>query len=368
MKLWPLLLCGGLLAAQEAPAQAAPFSEEGTAWWLPSGILRAETERFDLGPGKEPIHRQRAQLHLRWELGQGPFQLLLGSAHSMSSTSNQKDIPWFENMRSNGSSLDLAAIKLQGLREAGGGELSAGLVENPLWVGESLWDPQLRVLGGSGRLFWRNESIEELGLRAIAGDVRLIEGGRVKLAAGQMIFRLNTGAVRWTLHAGEWRLEPRQEDASKFLRQNPGSYTTAYGSYGASSTTTLMYPDPSFHYRLWGLGADSQGPFPFEIKAQRQLRTGSSDRGEELQIWLGSPRRAWWPQAGWIRQRLDDAGALASVNGDQWWFHANADGNLYVLALNLPHRWRLEGRHMDQVRRGATTHVIRESLALIARF
>ncbi len=364
MKRWLLLLCGGLLAAQEA----APFAEEGSRWWMPTGLLRAETEHFDLGPGKEPIHRQRARLHLRWEIGEGPFQLLLGSVHSLSSTSNQKDIPWFENLRSNGSGLDLAAVKVQGFREGGGGELSGGLIENPLIVGESLWDPQLRVIGGSGRLLWRNESVEELGLRAVAGDVRLIDGGRVKLSAGQAVFRLNTGAVRWTAHAGEWRLEPRQEDAWKFLRQNPGTSITTYGVYGSSSTTVAAYPSTSFDFRVWGFGLDSQGPLPFEIKAQRHTHTHLSDRGEELQVWIGSPRRAWWPQAGWIRQRLDDTGALASVNGDQWWFHANADGNLYVLALNLPRRWRLEGRHMDQVRRGTTTKITRESLALIARF
>jgi hypothetical protein len=71
---------------------------------------------------------------------------------------------------------------------------------------------------------------------------------------------------------------------------------------------------------------------------------------------------------GYIRQQLDAAGALASVNGDQWWFHSNADGERWVIALSLPWRFRLEGSYIYQRRRDSPGPVERADLSIIRRF
>lgn len=362
-----LPFCTCTLLAQAGGEEDRPFVEETPRWWMPAGLLRLERERFDLEPGKPDFERTRARLHLRWEGGGDHLRWLLGSLHGLSNERNAEDLPRFENLRSNGSSLDLASLQLRGLGDSMGGDVQAGLLENPLLASEALWDPNLRVIGGGGRVFWRGESVEELGLRAVSGQVRLLAGGRVELAAAQAVFRFDTGPFQWTLHGGDWRMTARQEDAAAFHRQNPTGAVTAYTGYGGASTL-MGYPDPQFTYRVIGFGLAWQGLIPIEVRGQRQMRTQDGDRGEELQVWIGSPRRTWWPQAGWIRQRLDPDGALGAVNGDQWWFHSNADGNLFVLALNLPWRLRLEARHLDQVRRGSAFTTTRDTLALTLRF
>lgn len=365
MRLPLLLLCPALLAAQEVGGAAQPFAEEATPWWRPSGLLRLERERFDLEPGRPDFDRSRARLHLRWEGGGDHLRWRLGSLHGLSDERNDQDLPRFENLRSNGSSLDLASLQAHAWSEAYGGTLEAGLMENPLLASEALWDPQLRILGAGGRAAWRSEQVEELGLRAVGGKVRLLQGGRVDLQAAQAVLRADLGPFQGTLHAGGWWMKTRPEDAPAFRRQNPVSLQPAYG--GAVGLDPA-YPEPRFTFRVLGLAIAWPGPLPVELRAQRQVRSEDGARGEELQVWIGSPRRVWWPQAAWIHQRLDPNGALGSVNGDQWWFHSNADGNLFLLALNLPGRMRLEVRHLDQVRRGAAASTLRNSLALTWRF
>lgn len=356
-----------LLAAAGLWAQETPFSEDGQSWWKPTGSLRAEREDFRLKTKGFRWDRLRLRLKWDWELAPS-LHLQTGSFHSLSSAPNRKDLTHLENQRSNGSYLDLAALRWMPAGESLGGELSGGLVENPLLAGESLWDPNLRIWGGAGRMFWRSERVQELGLRAVAGNARLIQGGRVPLKAAQAVLRFDTGPLQWTFHGGYWRMEPRQKDAAGgFLRENPGRGITIPDPYGFPTAST-DYLTPLFQYRVAGLGLASQGPLPFEIKAQRQERTDGAGRGEELQVWIGSPRRPWWPQAAWIRQRLDAQGALASVNGDQWWFHAAADGSLYILALNLPKPWRLEARRLEQIKRGSGFTTTRNSVAVSVKF
>lgn len=349
----PLLLLGlgTVLAAQEAP-----FEEVAPSPWIPAWEARVSREHTDLRPPKGDFWRTRGLLRLRWTWGEdGPLRLQLGTAHAAGTDRNAENLPWFDNTRSNGSWLDVAALRYQALGPAWGLRVEGGVMENPLLLSEAAWDPALRVTGGTIQIFWRGEGrVEEVGLRAVGGQVRLLAGGRVDLQGAQAVLRLATGPLTWTAFAGPLRFEARQEDAADFRRQNPAG--------------PLGYEDPLFRFTALGLGVAASGRLPVELKAQRLTHRPSGQRGEEFQAWVGSPRRAWWPQAGYVRQRLDPLGALASVNGDQWWFHANADGQRYVLALNLPRRLRLEASVVDQLRRGAALPIRRSILALRKQF
>jgi len=351
MRLLPLLTLGAALAAQEVP-----FEEARPSPWLPAWEARISRESTDLVPPKGDFWRTRGLLRLRWTWGEeGPLRLQVGSAHAAGTDENYENLPWFDNTRSNGSWLDVAALRLQSLGEAWGLRVEGGLLENPLLLSEAAWDPALRVIGGGLQAFWRGDgAVEEVALRAVGGQVRLLEGGRVRLQGAQALVKVGTGPLTWTAFAGPLRFEARQEDAPAFRRQNPA------GPEG--------YGDPVFRFDAFGLGAALAGPLPLELRAQRLNHRPTGQRGEEFQAWVGSPRKVWWPQAGYVRQRLDAYGALASVNGDQWWFHANADGQRYVLALNLPQQLRLEASVVDQRRRDATQPVRRVILALRKHF
>ena len=339
-------------------AQESYFQEERLPWWRPSVNWNTVYDHIELGPGRPDIERTRGHLRLRWELGREkfPFRLILGSASHVGSDGNRNNLPRFDNQRSNGTELDIADLQFRWIRPHGAVELHGGLIENPLLISGSLWDENLRLMGGGGRFFLRSQEgiVQELGLRSAFGDVRLIEGGRVKLNAVQGVFSLETGLFRWTAHGGQWKLEARDEDASKFRRQNPG--------------TSSRYNNPEFRFRTYGFNIELSGALPLELKALRHEDQNSDDRGEEFQAWVGSKTRKWWPMLGYMRQRLDPRGALASINGDQWWFHANADGQRYVLAFNLPKRFRLTADYVEQTRRGVSTPVKRSTVALSHRF
>ncbi|HJU84570.1 MAG TPA: hypothetical protein VJ600_10195 [Holophagaceae bacterium] len=357
MRLAPLLLATAALGlgAQEY------FKEPVRDPWTPAWELWSFSERTDLVDPAPDFSRTRGRLRLRWTFGEDTdtFQLRLGSAHNLGSDSNRDNIRWFDNEPSNGSRLDIAALRVQGLGASFGGQVEGGLVENPLIASESLWDGDLRVIGGSGSAFWRGAGgeglrLDEIGLRGVGGKVRLMDGGRVDLKAGQLVVKASAAGVDVTLHGGVWDFEARQEDAPLFRRQNPA------GPEG--------YSDPRFRFLVYGAGISLPFEVPVELKALRHTNRDTRDRGEEFQAWAGSPTRVWWPQVGYIRQRLDATGALASVNGDLWWFHAAADGQRYVAALNLPQRWRLELSRVEQTRRGLEYPVIRSGISLIKRF
>ncbi len=353
-----------LLAASALVAQEAPFQEAAPSPWIPTWAFRAQRESLRLEKGE--FWRTRSQLRLRWTVeGDGPFSAVFGSAHALSTDHNAHNVPWFDDSASRGTWIDVAALRWRHGGASTSASLDAGLIENPLLLSEAAWDPVLRILGAGGHVAWRGEGVfEEASLRAVAGQVRLIAGGRVAIKGLQGVLRLATGPLQWTAFGGALDLEPRQEDASAFLRQNPGNLGGGGGPYGPGSGYTSV----KYQYRVYGAGLGSQGPFPFELKAQRLVHEKTKQVGEEFQAWVGSPRRAWWPQAGYVRQRLDPYGALASVNGDQWWFHANADGQRYALALNLPGRWRVEASVVDQVKRGTSFVVRRGVLGVMKRF
>lgn len=351
-----------LLAAAAAGLGAQEYFQEPTrSAWTPAWELWASTERTDLVDPAPDFSRTRSRLRLRWTIGDDSdtFQLRLGSAHYLGSDSNRDNLRWFDNEPSNGSRIDVAALRLQKLGSSFGLRAEGGLMDNPLLASESLWDNDLRIIGGGGNLFWRGSGgegfhLDELGLRVAKGKVRLLDGGRVDISAGQLVLKASGAGLDITLHGGTWTFDARQEDATNFLRQNPP------GPAG--------YLDTHFRFAVYGAAITVPFELPLELKAIRHVNQDTKDRGEEFQAWLGSPSKVWWPQVGYVRQRLDATGALASVNGDLWWFHANADGQRYAAALNLPDRWRLEVSRVQQTRRGSDYPVIRSAISLIKRF
>ncbi|HJV23936.1 MAG TPA: hypothetical protein VJ570_14640 [Holophagaceae bacterium] len=358
------LLLPGLLGVA-LMAQEVPFSEDAPSPWIPAWEFKAQRDTFRLPKGD--VWRTRSLLRLRWTLeGGGPFSFIAGSAHALGTDRNATNLPWYDDSASRGTWLDVAAVRWRHVGDTSSASVEAGLVENPLLLSEAAWDPILRVIGAGGQAAWRGDgTLEEAGVRAVAGQVRLLAGGRVDITGLQGVLRLATGPLQWTAFLGGLDLKPRQEDANAFLRQNPG-VPAGGGGGGGYGGVAGDYASLDYRYLFYGAGLGSQGPFPFELKAQRLVHQPTRQVGEEFQAWVGSPRRTWWPQAGYVRQRLDPYGALASVNGDQWWFHADADGQRYVLALNLPGRWRAELSHVDQTRRDST-FVVRRGMFTVSR-
>lgn len=351
-----LLVSGLRLLAQEAY-----FKEPERKWWMPTWELNAWHDDIDRGPGKPAILRDRSRLRLRWQLGEDSdwIQLRAGSAHYVGSDGNRFNLERFDNEVSNGTRLDLADLRLQAMGTSGGVEVHGGLVENGLIATESLWDPDLRVFGGFGRAFYRvpEGALEELGIRATVGDARLIEGGRVNLTAVQGVARLATGPVSWTFFGGTWNLKAREEDLAKFRRQNPSSIPEYYPAQATN-----------FPLTAYGIAIGSTGAFPFEIKAQRHTNRTTKEQGGELQVFLGSRTRKWWPQFGWVRQVMAPTSQLASVNGDLWWFHAAADGSRYIVALPLPDKWLIQYSYLEQRLRSAKTSLTTQRIDIIKRF
>ena len=352
--------------APGARAQDAFFKEPAQTWWRPTWELEARTDRTTFSDSRPDLDRQNVRLRLRWSLGEdgGWWGFGFGSAHRAGSDGNRFNLPRFDNESSNGNSLDLAELRLQGSWERGGLSMRGGLVENDLLSAESLWDPDLRVIGGGARAFLRTPGgmVEEAGIRVVAGDARLIAGGRVTLRAVQAVLRLQTGPIAWTAFGGPWNLQARQEDALNFRRQNPVS------APGNPYYVPGGYADPEFRFTVVGASIQFLGIVPVELKAIKHSNLDYPDWGGEFQAWVGSRTRRWWPQLGYIRQRLDPAGALASVNGDLWWLHANGDGQRYVLALGLPARWSASWTYVEQSRRGGTLRFTRSIIGVQKRF
>ena len=371
MRLKPLALV--LAALPMAAQEATYFQEEKPNPWTPAWELTAQAERQNLPPALADFDRSDLRLRLRWtfDLGEG-LDLKAGVVGGLGSDGNRKNLLRQDNQPSNGSRLDLAELHEASFGETAGFEAQGGLVENPLLASETLWDPELRIIGGGGRAFLRTDSVvEELGLRAAAGQVRLMDGGRVRIRAAQAVARLAFGAFTVSVHGGVWDLEPRQQDAPGFLRQNGGGGIgpdgTYYGDYGTYGNTG-GYVDPHYRYTVYGAQLAWDGALPVSVAAQRQRRQQDGDIGQDFQVWVGSPTRRWWPQAGFIHQILDTDGALGSINGDRWWFHSNAYGDRYVLALNLPQRWRVSIEYMDQTRNGGAYEYTRTDLVIKKRF
>lgn len=357
MHLRPLVFF--LLSSGSLFGQDVFFKEPVRKWWLPTWELNGWHEDTDRGPGKAAIIRDRSRLRLRWQIGEEGswIQFRAGSAHYAGSDGNRFNLARFDNESSNGTRLDLAELRVQTLGARGGAEIRGGLVENGLISTESLWDSDLRVIGGFGNAFLRSPEglFDELGIRATVGDARLLAGGRVEITAIQGVAKFTTGQVSWTFFGGPWELKAREEDMANFRRQNPA---------------TSGYYDQATHYKLntYGAAISSSTRFPFEIKALRHTNRDSKEEGGELQVFLGSRTRKWFPQVGWVRQVMAPSSQLASVNGDLWWFHANADGSRYIVALPLPRKWLVQYSYLNQRLRSAKDALTTHRVDVVKRF
>lgn len=349
-----------LLATGPLLAQDTYFKEPEQKWWLPAWELNGWHDDIDRGPGKSAIIRDRSRLRLRWQIGQDDswIQLRTGSAHYAGSDGNKNNLARFDNEPSNGSRLDLAELRIQSVGSMGGVEIHGGLVENGLISTESLWDPDLRVIGGSARAFFRSPDglFDEIGIRATVGNARLLEGGRVEINAVQGIAKATIGQATWTFFGGPWNLKARPQDLALFHRQNPLADPEYYDVATKYSLTT------------YGVAISNSTDLPFEIKAQRHTNHNTKDQGGELQVFLGSRTQKWSPQIGWVRQIMAPSSQLASINGDLWWFHANADGFRYIAALPLPKKWLIQYSYVNQRLRSAKDPLKTHRVDVIKRF
>lgn len=342
------LLMGASLWGQEAY-----FEEDKPKPWVPAWELSLRADQVK-GVGDEAVllNRSLARLRLRWDFVQGVWSGALGTWAGVGSDGNRFNIPRYDQQPSNGVRLDSAWIQL-GLRsEAGFAELRLGHQENPLLTQESLWDKDLRITGASARLAWRSERVNELGLRAVVGRVRTVPDGRVMLQGVQALAAFGTGELDWVFHASRWTIgfDPSTARESAY----PGLVKDArqelsLEAYGAGLT---------WHARL-----------PVELKAYQHRDPITGEDGGEVQAWLGSRNRVWWPQFGWIYQRFDRRGTFHPLNGDDWWFMWNARGPRYEMALPLPRRWLLIAtvlRHNPY--EGPAYPIERRMLQLVKRF
>jgi hypothetical protein len=319
VKILALLVCLPL-AAQEP----GYFPEEAKNPWVPAWEFSLRHDRVAGLTGEETDFQQtRGRLRLRWTWESGPWEASLGSWHSLGEAPRDLDQERYENQPSSGSRLDLAQLRCSGARGSWFGDLRVGLQENLLISHESWWDKDLRVLGLGLRAGFKGEdALQEFGLRGISGRVPTLLGGHVDLTAVQAVLAVDTGPLSWTFHASRWDLA---WDATHD-RERP-----------------LPGQDPRTRQkvRLDAVGGSVvwNGPLPVEARAVSHRNPGTRDDGVEAQLWIGSRRRVWWPQADYVWQRFGRTGTFSPVNGDDWWWISNARGPRYEVALPLPAKW-----------------------------
>lgn len=336
------------LLAQEAQF----FPEESSSAWLPSWELTLRADRTSIRfPSAWDIDRSWARLRLRWTHEGERWSVGLGTRSSVGTDGNRFNTVRYDQQPSNGTQLDQAWLSLQGQGQHSFGELKVGLQENPLLSQESIWDPDLRLKGISLRAALRNDHVQEFGLRATLGRVRTLPGGRVDLAAAQMVLKLDTGPFSWLAHGGRWRLDFDASDHRE--RAVPG-----------------VSPELRQRLTLDTLGGAWiwNAAFPVELRAIHQKNPDTHESGGEYQAWLGSRNKVWWPQFGYIWQRYDHTGTLYPVGGDDWWFMWNARGPRYEAALPLPGTWLLTATYLRHQWYGHPLPVERRFVSLRKRF
>lgn len=334
-------------------AQDVYFKETPANPWVPAWELTLRADRIGWPEeGKSLVERESARLRLKWVWEGGPWSGSLATWAAVGSDGNQFNTLRYDQQPSNGARLDAAWIQVRGASDRGFVELRLGHQENPLLTQESLWDKDLRITGASLRAAFRNETIQELGLRVSAGRVRTLVDGNVALAAAQAVAQFDTGPVTWTAHGGRWVL--RWDTSDHRERKLPGALT---------GTRQELIQD------VVGAGATWHMTVPLELKAIRHRDPEYRDEGAEFQAWLGGRKRPWWPQVGYIWQRYEARGTLFPVNGDDWWFIANARGPRYELALPLPGKWLIVATYVRQRSYAAWTYLVdRRLLQVIKRF
>lgn len=332
--------------------QEAYFKETPASAWVPAWELTLRGDRIDVPEeGRRLLERSSVRLRLRWTWEEGPWSAALGSWSALGSDPNRLNVERYDQQPSNGTRLDAAWVQARGASDLGFVELRLGHQENPLLSQESLWDKDLRITGATLRAAFRGESLQELGVRATAGRVATLQDGNVVLAAAQAVVRVDTGPLTWTAHAGRWRL---RWDA------------TAHRERGLPGSTDLR---PELAQDVLGAAVTWHGVLPVELKAIRHRDPDTKQEGAEFQAWLGSRNRPWWPQVGYVWQRFEARGTFTPLNGDDWWFIANARGPRYEAALPLPRKWLLVATYLRHRSTLPWTYPVdRRLLQLVKRF
>ena len=347
---WTLPLIAVIASGQEA----LPFPADVSEPWKPAWELTLRSDQL-ANPGETASSFQRTdlQLRLRGSWDWDSLRLVAGTRSAMGSDGNRFNGARWDQQPSNGTQVDVAHGDLSWVSGRTFAAVNLGFQENGLLASQAIWDRNLRLLGAGGMVGFRGTDgvLQEAGLRAVAGRVRTILGGRVDLAAAQVVLKLDTGPWSWAAHAGRWDLS--WDPGVERLRQLPGHnplerQNQSLNAAGASTTWNTI--------------------LPFEARwfAARNRATGESS--EEIQAAIGSRERTYWPQVSFTYQRLSPTGTLYAVNGDEWWFYRSARGHRIDVSLPLPGRWLASLAYLRQRADGEDYLVSRTLVGLAKRF
>jgi len=350
LRRWTLPLVAALAFGQEA----APFPEAAPRPWVPDWEVTLRGDRVDnpVDPA-ETFQRAGVQLRLRWTWEAEGFRLVAGTRSAFGSDGNRFNAARWDNQPSNGTQLDVVRAEATWLTPRAFGSLNLGLQESGLLASEALWDRDLRFLGAGGRAGFRTMDgvLQEAGLRGAVGRVRNILGGRMDLAAGQLVLKADTGPWSWTAHAGRWNLswDPGEERLRRLPRHND-------------------FERQSLSMDAVGAAARWNARFPFEARWFRSRNRENRETSEEVQASVGSRERVYWPYLSYTWQRLSSTGTLYPVNGDEWWFYRSAQGYRLEGAVPLPGHWSASLVYFKQSGPGEYYEVTRTMLVLVKRF
>jgi hypothetical protein len=347
---WTLLLAAAAAFGQEA----VPFPQEPSGPWKPAWELSLRADQLS-NPveTRTSFHRDDLQLRLRWSWELEPLRFVAGTRSALGSDGNQFNPPRWDQQPSNGTQVDLAHADLSWVAERTFGGVRLGFQENGLVASQALWDRNLRLLGGGGTAGVRDTEglVQEASLRGVAGRVRTILGGRVDVAAGQAVLKLDTGPWSWTAHAGRWGLS--WDPGPARLRPLPG--------HGVTDRQRMVLD-------AGGASGKWNTAFPLEVRWSGSRNRETGETSEEVQATVGSRERVYWPQLSLTWQRLSSTGTLYPVNGDEWWFYRRARGPRCDLSLPLPHRWVATFTLLRQRSDGEDYLITRTMLVLVKRF
>jgi hypothetical protein len=347
---WTLTLVAALAFGQES----VPFTPEQPQPWLPAWELTLRGDQLS-NPVEtsDDFRRADLQLRLRWSWDVDALHLMAGTRSAVGSDGNRLNAARWDQQPTNGTQLDMAHGGLAWSRERAFGALSLGLQENGLLVSQALWDRDLRFLGvaGSMGLQGKDGILQEAGLRAEAGRVRNILGGRMDLAAGQAVLKVDTGAWSWAAHAGRWKLSWDAGGERRF--RLPGH---------SPLDRQVLVLDAG------GASVKWNSVLPLEARWFQSSNRDTRDTSEEVQVTAGSRERTYWPLVSFTWQRLSSTGTLYPVNGDEWWFYRSARGPRLETALPLPGQWLASFIYLRQRADGDAYWITRRMLVLVKRF
>ena len=343
-----------LLAVSALGQEAVPFPPERVDPWTPAWELTLRADRFsDPVNTGDSFRRMAAQLRLRWTWELDSVRFVASTRSAVGTDGNQFNAARWDQQDSNGTQADVLRGEVSWVSPGAFSSLSLGLQENGLLVSQALWDRDLRFVGAAGMAGFRSADglVQEAGFRVAAGRVRNVLGGRMDLAAGQAVLKLDTGSWSWTAHAGRWQLA--WDSGIERLRRVP--------RHGSTERQQLSMD-------AFGAGVRWHTVVPLEAKWFESRNRESGESSEEVQLLVGSRERRHWPQLSYTWQRLSSTGTLYPVNGDEWWFYRRAQGHRVELAVPLQDQWSVSLVYLDQRSEGDPYHVTRKLLTLTRRF